>query len=62
MRVKLNIYQHSSNGLSLQLMPETQEEFVLLKGLWKHGKLKTGHPSDDKVGNPGHYINWDLKE
>jgi len=58
MKVELNIYEHSSNGLSLQIMPETQAEVVLLKGLWKHGKLYIGHPGNDKIGNPGHYIKW----
>jgi len=41
MRCELIIYSHSENGLSLFVVPETDTERQLLRGLWTHGELKT---------------------
>ena len=63
MQVKLQNYQHAGNGISLQLYPETDVEEELLRGLWMHGNLKTGHPCKAK-GDTGFYVEWkqDKKE
>lgn len=68
MKVRLTTYLHSQNGVSLQLVPETPVEESLLKGVWNHGKLKTGHPSKAEqevnvkyCASTGFYVTWDQK-
>lgn len=61
MKVKLQNYGHASNGFSLQLYPETAIEHELLRGLFRHGKLETGHPSKAE-GGLGFYISWKMKQ
>ncbi len=61
MKVEVQTYVHSANGLSLQLIPETEQEASLLHGFWKHGKLEFGHPCSAKFGT-GYYIKWDQRE
>lgn len=55
MKLKLITYAHASNGLSLQLCPETEVEQGLLKSIWQHGVLETGHPCGE-MGGTGFYI------
>ena len=55
MKAELQSYMHAVNGLSLQLMPETETEAQLLKAIWAHGHLNTGHPCGAKWGT-GYYI------
>ena len=51
MKIDMHGYVHSGNGLSLELIPETDVERVLLVNFWKHAKitkgesLVRGHPS-----------------
>lgn len=40
MKAKLITYEHSENGISLFVVPETEAERILLQGLWKHGQLQ----------------------
>lgn len=55
MNIKIKNYEHCENGISLQIVPETDAEEQLLKGIFKHGKLETGHPCKE-FGNTGFYI------
>ena len=41
MKVQLITYEHSSNGLALFVVPETDAERALLRGLWRHGEMVT---------------------
>lgn len=59
MKVELQSYTHASNGVSLKLIPETNVEEELLRGLWRHGELKTGHPCGAQ-GNTGYYLQWKI--
>lgn len=61
MKIKLNTYHHSDNGISLQVVPETDEEESLLRGIWKHGKLDVGHPCAER-GSTGFYVKWQNKD
>lgn len=61
MQVKAHGYMHSSNGLSLQLIPETEVEEALLKIIWQHGKLETGHPCGEQ-GAVGYRVSWDQRD
>lgn len=60
MKVKIVTYGHAENGISLQVIPETDEEEALLHGLWKHGRMELGHPSGEK-GGIGFYVSWRQK-
>jgi hypothetical protein len=62
MKVELVSYEHSSNGLSLHVQPETQVEEKLLMAIWKHGVLATDYPNNDVsiVGNSTYMIKWEL--
>ncbi len=40
MKVEVHGYEHVENGISIQLIPETQAEVTLIKVAWKHGKMK----------------------
>lgn len=42
MKVEAYSYEHES-GVSLQLVPESDVEQVLLKSLWKHGRLEVNY-------------------
>lgn len=55
MKADVTSYEHASNGLSLQLMPETEAEVELLRAIWKHGHLDTGHPCG-AFGVTGFYV------
>jgi len=55
MKVQIVNYVHPDNGISLQLMPETELEIALLKSFWTHGTLGTGHPCS-APGGTGYYI------
>lgn len=55
MKVRLVTYQHESNGMAIQVMPETDVEVELLRSVWAHGRLATGHPCGG-TGEIGFYI------
>lgn len=57
MKTKLTTAEHSVNGLSLFVVPETAEERALLRGLWKHGKLEKCNGIADNTGE-GFAISW----
>lgn len=57
MKVDLVVYEHAENFLSLQLCPENKIEEDLLRGFFKHGEMKTGHPGKAN-GDTGFYISW----
>jgi hypothetical protein len=42
MKVIAYSYEHES-GVSLQLVPESDVEKILLQSLWKHGVLEVNH-------------------
>ncbi|KKM93798.1 hypothetical protein LCGC14_1204630 [marine sediment metagenome] len=48
MKTRLFTYVHESNGLSLEIVPETDTEAELLAALWKHGRMETSYSSDNK--------------
>lgn len=60
MQVKLATYQHASNGVSLFVIPETEEERVLLRGFWKHGKMEVCNGTMDN-SSQGFCISWRLQ-
>ena len=57
MKVKLTSYAHSVNGLALFVIPETDEERVLLKAMWKHGKMETCNGIADN-SEQGFCVQW----
>ena len=59
MKIKLVTYEHADNGISLQVIPETDEEEALLHGVFKHGKMELGHPCKEK-GGIGFYLSWKI--
>lgn len=61
MQAKLVTYEHSENGISVFVMPETEAERVLLKGLWKHGKMQSRNGIADNNWQV-FSVDWYLKE
>lgn len=59
MKCKLHTYDHSANGLSLFVVPETDAERELLKALWRHGALTTCNGVADG-SSQGFAICWKL--
>jgi hypothetical protein len=57
MKVKVVNYKHPENGISIQMIPETEFECGILKGMWLHAELNTGHPCGE-MGDTGYYISW----
>lgn len=47
-------------GVSIQLVSETDIEFAVLEDLWKKGELKTGNGASDAGGGfkKGFYISY----
>jgi len=50
MRCELLTYAHGSNGLSLFVIPETDAERELLRGMWNHGELQRCNGVADNSG------------
>jgi len=61
MKVKLYTFLHAANGLNIELIPETEQEFELLRGVWRHGKLNTCYANHSKYGC-GFAIEWRLPD
>lgn len=61
MQAKLITYGHASNGVSLFVVPETDAERELLRGLWRHGKLQTCNGVADRSGQ-GFCVTWKFRE
>jgi len=61
MQAKLVTYEHSGNGMSLFIIPETECERALLQALWKHGEMKTCNGVADRSAQ-GFCIAWKLRE
>lgn len=61
MKTSIVTYEHRINGLSLFVVPETDEEREVLKGLWRHGKLEKCNGVADGSGQ-GFCIHWKLGE
>lgn len=57
MKAKLVTYEHAENGVSLFVVPETDEERELLRGLWKHGTLTKCNGVADQSGE-GFAVTW----
>lgn len=57
MKTKLITYNHSENGVSLFVVPETDEERELLRGLWRHGTLAIRNGVADQSGE-GFAVTW----
>ena len=57
MKTKLISYAHPDNGLSLFIVPETDEERSLLEALWRHGNLKTCNGVADR-SSLGFCVAW----
>lgn len=57
MQAKLITYGHANNGLSLFVVPETDAERVLLRGLWEHGTLETCNGVADH-SDQGFCVQW----
>lgn len=60
MKVALVTFNASSNGISLHVVPETDQEEELLRGLWRHGVLERCNG----IGNrgAGFAISWSLRK
>lgn len=61
MRCKLITYEHSSNGLSLFVIPETPEERELLRAMWRFGALVKCNGVADGTGE-GFCVKWKMEE
>jgi|TARA_Y100000310_G_scaffold151178_1_gene150711 hypothetical protein len=61
--MKLKIYhlKHASNGLRMEVVPETQQEHETLHALWTHGVLDTIHSTDNHFGS-GLVVRWKREE
>ena len=42
MNAKIISYEHASNGLSIEIVPETDAERAVVHAIWNHGKIKHG--------------------
>lgn len=60
MKNEIQIYTGAQNGLSLNVIPETDEEEQVLLGLWRHGRLELVHPGDSGAKR-GYSIQWSFK-
>ena len=60
MKCELIIFDHAANGLSLFVVPETDAERVVLRGLWKHGELMRCNGIADDSGE-GFCVAWKLE-
>ena len=40
MTSKIISYEHASNGLSIEILPETDAERAVVHAIWKHGEMK----------------------
>lgn len=47
MKCRLFTYTHESNGISVEVIPETEDEQMLLDALWRFGRMDTGHSSSN---------------
>lgn len=56
MKVQLYSYLHEGNGLSVEVLPETDAEDKLLSAMWKHGRLAVVHSSDNPRSTAGYVI------
>lgn len=61
MKTSVVTYEHRTNGLALFVVPETDQERELLKGLWKHGELKTCNGVADG-STQGFCVSWALRD
>lgn len=61
MKAKLITYEHSENGISLFVVPETEAERILLQGIWKHGQLRTCNGIADS-SSQGFCVSWHFKD
>ena len=61
MQVKLITYEHAANGVSLFVVPETDAERELLRGIWKHGQLSTCNGVADD-SSQGFKIGWKMAD
>lgn len=61
MKCRIVSYVHSSNGLSLFVVPETDAERELLRALWTHGELTRCNGVADDSGE-GFSIAWKMEE
>ncbi len=59
MKVELVTYEHRTNGLALFVIPETDEERVVLQGLWKHGELRMCNGVADGT-EQGFGVHWQI--
>lgn len=56
MKCRLYTYVHESNGIAIELMPETDVELHLLAGFWKFGRLEKAHGGDDVPHSEGFVV------
>ena len=47
MKARLIRYVHESNGLSVEVIPETEDEQTFLDAIWEFGHLDSGYSSDN---------------
>jgi len=47
MNVKVGSYLHASNGINIEVVPETDAEQDLLDAIWKHGYIDSGYSDEN---------------
>lgn len=61
MRCEIITYTHAENGISVFVVPETDAERELLKGLWTHGEMRMCNGIADGTST-GFCVAWKMKE
>lgn len=47
MKARLYTYAHESNGIAVEVIPETTDEEAMLAALWRFGVMEINHSSDN---------------
>jgi len=46
MKARIFAYVHAANGLSVEIVPETEAESAVLSAAWKHGYMDTAYSGE----------------
>lgn len=60
MKAELVTFEHQENGVSLFVVPETDAERELLRGLWRHGRMEICNGVADQ-SSLGFCVAWKLR-
>ena len=47
MKARLHSYTSECNGITIEVIPETEDEQSMIDAMWKFGTMHTGYSSDN---------------